>query len=267
MGSGGSVEVFVRAGGRYYAVRRVFNPLVTGSSPNITVQFCPDKPLVYRLDSQTDSLEPVQSFKFMIEVYEQGRISRLRADVGRQLEMLDEFAGVGEQKKRRGELVSELILSAEALAPLYEEREQLKGAVAGLSQLQEDLGAKEGEQSAAILTLALHTRSMPLVIDQPEDELGYSYVVHLIVPKILKAKFSRQILTITHNANIPVLGDADYVIKMENRPRTDSGRTCVVANAGSFESVAVTRALIELEGGQRAFNFRRFRYAIPSNSV
>ena len=108
---------------------------------------------------------------------------------------------------------------------------------------------------------------MPLIVDQPEDELGYSYVVHLIVPKILEAKFSRQILIVTHNANIPVLGDADYVMQMENRPRSDSGRTCVVANAGSFESVAVTKALIELEGGQRAFDFRRFRYAIPGNAA
>ena len=124
-------------------------------------------------------------------------------------------------------------------------------------------GLSPGEQSAAILTLALQTRSMPLLVDQPEDELGYSYVVHLIVPKILKAKFSRQILVVTHNANIPVLGDADHVTKMENRPRPDSGRTCVIADAGGFESPAITKALIELEGGQRAFNFRRFRYAIP----
>jgi hypothetical protein len=128
-------------------------------------------------------------------------------------------------------------------------------------------GLSQGEQSAAILTLALHTRSMPLIIDQPEDELGYSYVVHLIVPKILKAKFSRQILIVTHNANIPVLGDADYVIKMENRPRPDSGRNCVAASTGSFESIAITKALIELEGGQRAFDFRRFRYAMPGNNT
>ena len=61
----------------------------------------------------------------------------------------------------------------------------------------------------AILTLALETRSIPLRPDQPEDELGYYYVVHLIVPKMLQAKFSRQIIAVTHNANIPVLGDSD----------------------------------------------------------
>ena len=128
-------------------------------------------------------------------------------------------------------------------------------------------GLSQGEQSAAILTLALQTRSIPLILDQPEDELGYSYVVHLIVPKILQAKFARQIMIVTHNANIPVLGDADFVIKMENRPRTEGGRTCVVAECGGFESAAVTKALIELEGGSRAFNFRRYRYAMPRNCV
>jgi DNA repair exonuclease SbcCD ATPase subunit len=124
-------------------------------------------------------------------------------------------------------------------------------------------GLSQGEQSAAILTLALQTRAMPLILDQPEDELGYNYVVHLVVPKILQAKFSRQLLVVTHNANIPVLGDADYVIKMENRPRPEGGRTCVVATEGCFESNAVTRALIELEGGERAFQFRQHRYEIP----
>ena len=88
-------------------------------------------------------------------------------------------------------------------------------------------------------------------------------MVHLVVPKILQAKFSRQLLIVTHNANIPVLGDADYVTKMENRPRQDGGRACVVAEAGCFESLAITKALVDLEGGEQAFKFRRHRYGLP----
>jgi hypothetical protein len=129
-------------------------------------------------------------------------------------------------------------------------------------------GLSPGEQSAAILTLALQTRTRPLILDQPEDELGYSYVVHLIVPKILQAKFSRQLLVVTHNANIPVLGDADYVTKMENRPHSDPARArqCVIAAAGCFESPDITDSLIELEGGQQAFQFRQHRYALPRHA-
>jgi ABC-type cobalamin/Fe3+-siderophores transport system ATPase subunit len=124
-------------------------------------------------------------------------------------------------------------------------------------------GLSQGEQSAAILTLALETRNRPLILDQPEDELGYGYVVHLIVPKILKAKFTRQLILVTHEANIPVLGDADYVIKMENLPKEPAGRCCVPAVVGCFESPPVTAALLDLEGGQQAFHFRERRYALP----
>lgn len=123
-------------------------------------------------------------------------------------------------------------------------------------------GLSPGEQSAAILTLALQNRGMPLILDQPEDELGYSYVVHLIVPKLLSAKAERQLIMVTHNANIPVLGDADHVTQMENLPQPDGGRKCVVAAAGTFEIPAITEALVELEGGPQAFQFRHHRYSL-----
>jgi len=125
-------------------------------------------------------------------------------------------------------------------------------------------GLSPGEQSAALLTIALQSRSIPLILDQPEDELGYSYVVNLIVPKILKAKHNRQILVITHNANIPVLGDADYVLRMENKPLTGGRRSCVVALEGCFESPTITSTLLELEGGRRAFDFRQHRYSLSA---
>ncbi len=123
-------------------------------------------------------------------------------------------------------------------------------------------GLSPGEQSAAILTLALQTRSRPLIVDQPEDELGYYYVVNLIVPKILGAKFQRQLLVVTHVANIPVLGDADYVVKMENRPHPDTGRKCVVVAEGCFEKSEITSAVVQLEGGEQAFRFRQHRYSL-----
>lgn len=124
-------------------------------------------------------------------------------------------------------------------------------------------GLSPGEQSAAILTMALQTRRSPLIIDQPEDELGYNYVVHLVVPKILEVKSRRQLLVVTHNANVPVLGDADFVTKMENSPDETLGRRCVVRSAGCFESREITDALLELDGGREAFEFRQYRYALP----
>jgi DNA repair ATPase RecN len=125
-------------------------------------------------------------------------------------------------------------------------------------------GLSPGEQSAALLTLTLHSRVVPLVLDQPEDELGYNYVVNLIVPKILRTKQNRQMLIVTHNANVPVLGDADYIIKMENKPRAEGGRQCIAAEQGCFESPRITASLLDLEGGKRAFDFRRHRYSLMS---
>ena len=143
LGAGGCVELFVRSEGNSCVLKRTFNPQVVGSGSTLTVQSCLDQPMVYRYDPPTDSLMPTPNLKFPVEVYEQGRISRLRDDVGRQLEMLDEFAGLSDLRKRRSELVSELRLSAEVLAPLYEEREGLKGEIGGLPQLQQELEAKE----------------------------------------------------------------------------------------------------------------------------
>ena len=77
-------------------------------------------------------------------------------------------------------------------------------------------------------------------------------------------KDKRQLLVITHNANIPVLGDADYVLKMENEPRSgNGGRQCIATDVGCFESSAIVNALLELEGGERAFRFRHNRYKLP----
>jgi DNA repair ATPase RecN len=127
-------------------------------------------------------------------------------------------------------------------------------------------GLSQGEQSATLLSIALMTRQMPLVIDQPEDELGYSYVVHRIVPKLLTAKGSRQVIVVTHNANIAVLGDADYVIRMENETK-DSETRCFAASSGCFENELITQALLDLEGGVDAFRFRRRRYRLLNTSA
>ena len=61
---------------------------------------------------------PVDDLVFPVEVYEQGRIGRLRDDVERQLEMLDEFAGLADLKRERDDVVEKLHESAEQLKPL-----------------------------------------------------------------------------------------------------------------------------------------------------
>lgn len=119
-----------------------------------------------------------------------------------------------------------------------------------------------GEQSSTILALALMARGVPLIIDQPEDELGYGYIVNKIVPKILEAKKERQVIFISHNANIPVLADAEYLVKIRNDP-VESQSKCTIEESGTFAQKTMCDKLLELEGGERAFQVRQYRYAIP----
>ena len=119
-----------------------------------------------------------------------------------------------------------------------------------------------GEQSSTILALALMARDVPVIIDQPEDELGYGYIVNKIVPKILEAKKERQVILISHNANIPVLADAEYLVKIRNDP-IEAHSKCTIEESGTFAQQTMCDKLLELEGGERAFQIRQYRYAIP----
>jgi hypothetical protein len=123
-----------------------------------------------------------------------------------------------------------------------------------------------GEQSSTILALALIARGVPLIIDQPEDELGYGYIVNKIVPKILDAKRERQVIFISHNANIPVLADAEYLVKIRNDPVASRSK-CTIEECGTFADISVCDKLLELEGGERAFQIRQYRYAVPRRTV
>ncbi len=141
LGADGTVEIYLRKTGTIYVVKRTFTPQYTGRSEN-GVTVCLTDPIVYRYDDQDDQLVREEGFEFPVEVYEQGRIHDLRSDVHRQLEMLDEFAGLAALKGKRGKIVMELRTSAAALAPLHEERERLKSALAQLATLKSELDEK-----------------------------------------------------------------------------------------------------------------------------
>ena len=114
-----------------------------------------------------------------------------------------------------------------------------------------------GEKCSAILSVALLNRGKPLVIDQPEDDLDYAFVTQSIVESIRTVKQGRQVISATHNPNIPVLGDAELVLRVARRPGQDF---CEIRVAGGLEVPAVTAEVQQLEGGEDAFERRRQRY-------
>ena len=123
LGASGTVELYVRSGGNVYLLRRIFQPNFSADGKQLVG--CTEAPQHYRFDAADGTLHPADNFKFPVEVYEQNRIYRLRDDITRQLEMLDEFADLGDLNREQASIVKQLDDSAAALAPLYEERERL----------------------------------------------------------------------------------------------------------------------------------------------
>lgn len=113
-----------------------------------------------------------------------------------------------------------------------------------------------GERTAAMLSLVLSHGSEPLVLDQPEDDLDTEWISQLVVRELRRVRWTRQVIVVTHNANIPVVGDADRVIVMENRDRQIR-----VREDGPVEVDTVRQAIQNiLEGGVEAFVARERRY-------
>ena len=119
----------------------------------------------------------------------------------------------------------------------------------------------DGERCSAILSIALLEKSRPLLIDQPEDELDHQYVIEDIVGNIRAIKADRQIITATHDANIPVLGDAELVFRVAKLPGEPR---CTVLAEGTLDQQRIVDYVLALEGGLEAFEQRRRKYMMPN---
>ncbi len=111
-----------------------------------------------------------------------------------------------------------------------------------------------GQRCTVILPILLLESERPLLIDQPEDNLDNAFVYDTIVKSLRNAKGGRQLIFVTHNPNIPVLGEADRVFVFAS-----DGRQGTVTHRGTVEDV---KEQIEhlLEGGKEAFVLRMHKY-------
>jgi DNA repair exonuclease SbcCD ATPase subunit len=108
-----------------------------------------------------------------------------------------------------------------------------------------------GQKASAILSFLLSYGTEPLLLDQPEDDLDNGLITSLIVSKLHENKADRQIIVVTHNPNIVVNGDSEYVIALE-----DKGQINSIAS-GALQEVDVRRNVCEiLEGGELALQKR-----------
>jgi ABC-type cobalamin/Fe3+-siderophores transport system ATPase subunit len=115
-----------------------------------------------------------------------------------------------------------------------------------------------------LLYLAVDRQDLrPLIVDQPEENLDPRSVFLELVPHFRQARKRRQVIIVTHNANLVVNTDADEVIIATSSPAPDDGLPTISYKCGSLENADIRRTVCEiLEGGERAFLERERRYRL-----
>ncbi|GAA3932001.1 TrlF family AAA-like ATPase [Litoribacillus peritrichatus] len=103
----------------------------------------------------------------------------------------------------------------------------------------------------------------PLIIDQPEENLDPKSVNDELVPLFIEAKSKRQVIMVTHNANLVINTDADQIIIAEAGPHQTGGLPPISYKAGGLENSSIRTSVCEiLEGGEKAFRERARRLRV-----
>ena len=125
-----------------------------------------------------------------------------------------------------------------------------------------DLGElSPGERGGLLLIfyLMLDRRDIPLVIDQPEDNLDNKSVYEMLVRFLKEAKKRRQIIIVTHNPNLAVVADAEQIIHVSIDKK--NGKNDFSFKSGAIENPEINKAVVDiLEGTLPAFDNRRLKY-------
>ena len=140
-----------------------------------------------------------------------------------------------------------------------DDRVSLELNVSHTSEQYRDLNRlSTGQQCTAILHVLLMDNPDPLIMDQPEDNLDNAFIAERIVQELRAAKTERQFLFATHNANIPVFGDAEWIgVCSAAEDRAEMS----VEVQGSIDIPAICDQVASiLEGGKEAFMQRKEKY-------
>lgn len=156
------------------------------------------------------------------------------------------------QLRKGGELskLYDYLWGFEYLTPSYALRFQGKD----LQQL------SPGERGTLLLLfyLLVDKNDVPIIVDQPEENLDNHTVYRLLIPVIKKAKERRQVIMVTHNPNVAVVCDAEQIVHA-SIDRANDNR--VTYSSGAIEDPVMNRRLLDvLEGTMPAFRNRRDKY-------
>jgi len=114
-----------------------------------------------------------------------------------------------------------------------------------------------GQRCTVVLPIILRHTDRVLVVDQPEDHIDNAFIVDTLIKSLLSRPQDSQFIFATHNANIPVLGNADQVIHLSS-----DGRRGFVNVAAPLDDKRVVHAITNvMEGGASAFLQRAAFYS------
>jgi len=115
-----------------------------------------------------------------------------------------------------------------------------------------------GQKATALLILLFAQENRILIIDQPEEDLDNRFIYEDVVKILREIKNNRQIILVTHNANIPVLGDAEQVFVLEA-----INNECIIKDIGSIDKMSIAQNIKSImEGGEEAFKRRIEKYGV-----
>jgi energy-coupling factor transporter ATP-binding protein EcfA2 len=177
---------------------------------------------------------------------------------GNDVDSFEELTGFGSERSRkildafRGSVDP---LALEVIAIEDRIGIELNVSSSGKPNFKDASDLSRGQKCTALLPILLARRDSPLIIDQPEDNLDNHFIFETVVNAVQRLKRRRQMIFITHNANIPVLAEAELVLVMNS-----DGRVGVVEKSGTVDECR-EQIIDLLEGGREAFELRSKRYA------
>ena len=173
------------------------------------------------------------------------------------LDSFEELTHLGNERSRKildsfREAIDPLALEVTAI----EDRIgiELNVATKGQPHFKDASDLSRGQKCTALLPILLARRDNPLIIDQPEDNLDNHFIFETVVNAVQRLKRRRQMIFITHNANIPVLAEAELVLVLNS-----DGRVGAIEKSGSVDECR-EQIIDLLEGGREAFELRSKRY-------
>ncbi len=115
-----------------------------------------------------------------------------------------------------------------------------------------------------LLYLALdNADDRPLIIDQPEENLDPKSIFDELVGLFVDAKAKRQVIMVTHNANLVINTDADQIIVARAGHHQPGELPTISYESGGLENATIRTAVCEiLEGGEEAFKARARRLRV-----